>query len=107
MSENAARKGKAIVPSGLADDGAFKIAALSRNTMPKAPVKNPASYEAALEELEQLVGLIDSGQLPLEQLLTGYQRGAELLGYCRAQLEAVENQIKVLDEGTLKPWTPA
>jgi exodeoxyribonuclease VII small subunit len=73
--------------------------------MPKATPKTPASYEAALEELEQLVGLIESGQLPLEQLLTGYQRGAELLQFCREKLQAVEDQIKILDEGTLKPWT--
>jgi exodeoxyribonuclease VII small subunit len=73
--------------------------------MPKAPFKPPASYEAALEELEQLTGLIESGQLPLEQLMAGYERGAELLKFCRDKLAAVENQIKVLDEGTLKPWT--
>ena len=65
----------------------------------------PATYEAALEELEQLVARIESGQLPLDQLLGGYQRGAELLKHCRAKLEAVEQQIKVLDEGTLKPWS--
>jgi exodeoxyribonuclease VII small subunit len=74
-------------------------------TMPNAPFQTPASYEAALEELEQLVSLIESGQLPLEQLLTGYQRGAELLQFCRDRLQAVENQIRVLDEGTLKPWS--
>ncbi len=73
--------------------------------MSKVPLKPPASYEAALEELDQLVGLIESGQLPLEQLLTGYQRGAELLEFCRDKLRAIEDQIKVLDEGTLKPWT--
>jgi len=73
--------------------------------MPNVPFQTPASYEAALEELEQLVGLIESGQLPLEQLLTGYQRGAELLQFCRDRLQAVENQIKVLDEGTLRPWS--
>ena len=72
--------------------------------MPKALLKSPASYEAALDELEQLVGSIESGQLPLEQMLAGYQRGAELLKFCRDKLQAVENQIKVLDEGTLKPW---
>jgi len=77
--------------------------------MPKAPARPappvpPASYEAALEELEQLVGGLESGQMPLDQLLVGYQRGAELLKFCRERLEAVENQIKVLDEGTLKPW---
>ena len=73
--------------------------------MPKAALKLPASYESALEELDQLVGLIESGQLPLEQLLSGYQRGAELLAYCRSKLETVEHQIKVLDDGILKPWT--
>jgi len=66
----------------------------------------PASYEAALQELEQLVARLESGDLPLEQLLTQYQRGAELLNFCRDRLQAVENQVKVLDGSTLKPWTP-
>ena len=77
--------------------------------MPKAaapaPQSEPASYEAALEELEQLVTRIESGQLPLEQMLAGYQRGAVLLNFCRTRLEAVQDQIKVLDEGALQPWT--
>lgn len=75
--------------------------------MPKASPTPaaPASYEAALLELEQLVSQLESGQMPLEQLLTGYRRGAELLDFCRDRLQAVENQIKVLDEGVLKPWT--
>jgi exodeoxyribonuclease VII small subunit len=64
----------------------------------------PASYEAALQELERLLGQLESGELPLEQLLSAYRRGAELLTFCRARLEAVEGQIKVLDQGTLKNW---
>jgi len=75
--------------------------------MPKAtPTAAPASYEAAVQELEQLVSRLESGDMPLEQLLSGYQRGAELLKFCRDKLEAVEGQIKVLDEGTVKTWTP-
>ena len=81
--------------------------------MPKAPPPNanaefspPASYEAGLEELERLVARLESGDMPLDQLLSGYQRGAGLLKYCRDQLQAVEDQIKVLDEGVLKTWTP-
>lgn len=66
----------------------------------------PATYEAALQELEQLVSRLESGDMPLEQLLSGYQRGAELLNFCRGKLEAVENQIKVLDAGILKTWIP-
>lgn len=68
----------------------------------KPPV--PASFDAALAELEQLVGAMEGGALPLEQLLSGYQRGAELLAFCRDRLQTVEQQVKLLDEGTLKAW---
>ncbi len=81
------------------------------NIMAKAPASSspdatPASYEAAVQELEQLVSRLESGDMPLEQLLGGYQRGALLLQFCRDKLQAVENQISVLDAGTLKTWMP-
>ncbi|MCO4089086.1 MAG: exodeoxyribonuclease VII small subunit [Limnohabitans sp.] len=72
---------------------------------PAAPL--PATYEAALSELESLVGQLESGQMPLDQLLSGYQRGAALLAFCRDKLKAVEDQIQVLDGGQLKPWSGA
>jgi exodeoxyribonuclease VII small subunit len=67
----------------------------------------PSSYEEAVQELEQLLAKLESGQLPLDKLLTHYQRGAALLADCRERLAAIENQISVLDEGTLKPWDGA
>lgn len=73
--------------------------------MPKTKTVAPASYEAALQELEQLVDSIESGQMPLDQLLVGYQRGAVLLAFCRDRLEAVQDQIQVLDDGALQPWS--
>jgi len=75
-------------------------------TASKSVLADPASYEAALQELEQLVAKLESGDMPLAQLLTQYQRGAQLLKFCRDRLEAVEGQIKVLDQGALKTWTP-
>ena len=78
----------------------------ARSSEPKSDSKLPESYEAAQVELEQLVSRLESGDMPLEQLLTGYQRGAELLKFCRDKLVAVEDQIKVLDAGGLKAWTP-
>ncbi len=78
--------------------------------MPKTPPPTadagtmPVSYEAALEELERLVAQLDAGQLPLDQLLSQYQRGAALLAFCRERLDAVEQQIQVLEGQTLKPW---
>ncbi len=67
----------------------------------------PSTYEAALQELEQLVARLESGQMPLDQLLAGYQRGAALLALCKDKLQAVEAQIQVLDGGQPKPWTGA
>jgi exodeoxyribonuclease VII small subunit len=72
-------------------------------TGPSVP---PATYEEALAELERLVAAMEGGQLPLDRMLESYQRGAELLGFCRARLQAVEEQVKVLEEGQLKPWLP-
>jgi exodeoxyribonuclease VII small subunit len=75
-------------------------------SVPKSVAAAPATYEAALQELEHLVARLEAGDLPLAQLLSQYQRGAELLKFCRDRLEAVEDQIKVLDQGVLKTWTP-
>jgi exodeoxyribonuclease VII small subunit len=64
----------------------------------------PQSYEAAVAELESLTEMLESGQLPLDQLLVHYQRGAELLTYCRAQLDAIEAQVKVMEGDQAKVW---
>ncbi|MEW6415562.1 MAG: exodeoxyribonuclease VII small subunit [Pseudomonadota bacterium] len=64
----------------------------------------PKDYESALAELEALVGEMESGQLPLEASLAAYKRGAELLQYCRQQLAAAEQQVKILENGTLQPF---
>jgi exodeoxyribonuclease VII small subunit len=72
---------------------------------PQTPaVPPPAHYEDALAELERLVGAMESGQMPLDRLLESYRRGADLLAFCRARLEAVDAQVKVLEDGQLKPW---
>ena len=77
---------------------------MSRTAAAKAPAL-PATYETALQELEQLVAALDAGQLPLDQLLAQYQRGAELLRFCRARLDAVEQQIRVFENGDVQPWS--
>lgn len=78
---------------------------MSRATTKKAsPDAISPSYEQALEELERLVASMEGGQLPLDQLLDSYRRGAELLGFCRERLQAVEEQVKVLEGGEMKSW---
>jgi exodeoxyribonuclease VII small subunit len=68
----------------------------------KANPQNPQSFEAALAEIENIVATMEAGQLPLEQSLTAYKRGAELLQYCQARLQEAQQQVKILEAGTLK-----
>ncbi len=86
----------------------FSLAEMPRTpTAPAAtaPVSEPESYEKALSELDALVQKMEAGQLPLDQLLAAYRRGAELLGFCRQRLQSVEDQVKVLEDGQLKAWS--
>jgi len=71
-----------------------------------AAANAPPSYEAAAQELDALLARLDGGQLPLDELLIQHQRGNELLAYCRARLEALEQQLTVLENGAERPWTP-
>lgn len=84
--------------------GYSSAASMPRSPTPQAPAA-PASYEEALAELDCLLQAMEGGQLPLDKLLESYQRGSQLLTFCRGRLKAVEDQIQVLEEGQLKPWT--
>jgi exodeoxyribonuclease VII small subunit len=77
---------------------------MPRHTPVTSPSPTP-TYEEALAELERLVQQMEGGQMPLDQMLGSYKRGAELLELCRSRLAAVEEQVKVLEDGQLKTWS--
>ena len=58
-----------------------------------------------MAELSELVTQMESGELPLEASVSAYQRGSELIKYCASQLDNVEQQVKVLESGILKPFS--
>ena len=66
--------------------------------------ESPLSFEAALAELEDLVGRMESGELPLQESLAAYKRGAELLVYCQSALKDAQQQVQVLEKGLLQPF---
>ena len=71
-----------------------------------SPQQPPKTFESALAELEKIVQAMEAGQLPLDESIAAYRRGAELLQFCRGRLDAVEEQIRVLDQqGQVKPWS--
>jgi exodeoxyribonuclease VII small subunit len=64
------------------------------------------TFETALEELESLVARMEDGQLPLEESLAAYQRGAELIKFCESKLTDAQARIAVLDGDTLRDLSP-
>jgi exodeoxyribonuclease VII small subunit len=67
----------------------------------------PASFEAALSELEKIVASMESGKLSLEETLHAHKRGLELAQYCQTILAQAQQQVKVLEEDALKNFPGA
>ena len=51
------------------------------------------SFEQAMAELEQVVGQLERGDVPLEQSIDLYKRGAELKSHCEAKLKSAEEKV--------------
>ncbi|WP_066962213.1 exodeoxyribonuclease VII small subunit [Microbulbifer sp. Q7] len=63
-----------------------------------AAKKKTATFESALEELEQLVERLESGDLPLDEALADFERGVKLTHECQKKLASAEQKVKVLME---------
>ena len=65
--------------------------------MKKSEASAP-TFEGALAELESIISAMEGGELPLEQSLSLYRRGTELLQYCQRTLEDAQQQVRILTE---------
>ncbi len=54
------------------------------------------SFEAAMAELEKVVGQLERGDVPLEDSIKLYERGAKLKAHCGAKLKEAEEKIAVI-----------
>jgi exodeoxyribonuclease VII small subunit len=53
-------------------------------------------FESALEELEQVVEQLESGELSLEDSLSAFEKGVGLVKFCNQKLNEVEKKIEML-----------
>ena len=58
------------------------------------------SFEEAMGELEALVSRLENAQVPLEESISLYDRGAKLKAHCEARLKAAEEKVAQI---TLNP----
>ncbi len=64
----------------------------------KTPIDATPNFEATIAELESIVALMESGNLPLDQSISAYKRGATLLQTCQQSLANAEQQVRILTE---------
>ena len=67
------------------------------------------SFEEAMAALEQVVGALERGEVPLDQSIALYERGAKLKAHCAAQLAEAEEKVELIrvQEGRAVGTTPA
>ena len=54
------------------------------------------TFETALEQLEQIVERLESGELSLEDSLAAFEAGVGLVKHCNQKLNEVEKKIELL-----------
>ncbi|WP_299088064.1 exodeoxyribonuclease VII small subunit [uncultured Metabacillus sp.] len=70
------------------------------------PKKDEVSFEAAMQKLEEIVGKLEEGDVPLEMAIDYFQKGMELSKLCHDKLQQVEKQMDYIlrEDGQLKPF---
>ncbi|MBL50103.1 MAG: exodeoxyribonuclease VII small subunit [Roseibacillus sp.] len=65
----------------------------------KAKKSEASTFEQAMGELETLVEAMENDQLPLEELVAHYEKGAGLLQHCEKVLAAAKERIELIEVG--------
>lgn len=63
------------------------------------PPVDALSFEVALKELEEIVGRLEQGAVPLEDSIALYERGQLLKAHCEAKLKAAEMRLEKVVAG--------
>jgi len=76
--------------------------------MADKPVQD-MSFEEAMAALEQVVGALEKGEVPLEQSIDLYERGAALKAHCAEKLRDAEARVELIRarEGRATGTAPA
>jgi exodeoxyribonuclease VII small subunit len=66
---------------------------------PALPPIDEMSFEAALKELETIVGRLEQGEVDLEDSIALYERGQALKAHCDKKLKAAEGRLEKIVQG--------
>jgi exodeoxyribonuclease VII small subunit len=66
--------------------------------------KRTPDLEKSLADLENIVQQLEAGDLPLEDALKQFEKGVKLTRDCQTALQAAEQRVKVLLDGSIKDF---
>ncbi len=55
-----------------------------------------ATFEESLKKLDEIVGQLENGNLPLEDSIKLFEEGVRLSGLCKHELESAEGKVQML-----------
>ncbi len=75
------------------------------------PAATEPNFETAMDRLEAIVEQMESGKLPLEDLIVRYEEGMNMVKICQERLTAAEQKIEIIarnnaGQATVKPFQP-
>ena len=56
--------------------------------------KEDLKFEDSLRQLEQLVAEMESGELPLDEMMKRFEEGRRLVDFCTTELTAIRQRIE-------------
>jgi len=63
----------------------------------KSPKKLPElSFEEQMQRLEEIVEILDDGEVALDEMLSLYEEGMKRSQYCREYLEKAEQKVTLI-----------
>ena len=72
---------------------------MSQNTTTPADDLAAMSFETALRALEEVVRRLESGDVPLDESISLYERGEALRRHCQSRIDAAQARIEKIVVG--------
>lgn len=83
---------------------------MAKTVSTSAKTPPAVDFEHSLDELEQLVGRMEGGELSLDESLASFERGIGLFRHCQQSLQQAELRVKLLLDpeapDTAEPFEP-
>ena len=63
------------------------------------PTKKKLDFEQSMARLEEIVGLLERGDAPLDEAMALFEEGAKLMRECTKRLDQAEQKVTLLTAG--------